>query len=193
MSSLMHKYDTIEASETIFTNYLFFSEGTTRREDVLKIIQFTYIRDFNNRQVFNLGFGDYDINVGEINDVSMTENGDVYKVFNTVLSTIPLFFDKHTNAVILVRGSDGQSDYVHKCKQNCTKKCTEFCHKFNRRMKLYCNYVSRKCSLFQADYQFLGGISNNEKWFDFEMFIPGKLYDGLLLSKKCLNLSYEAE
>jgi hypothetical protein len=51
-------------------------------------------------------------------------------------------------------------------------------------MKLYCNYASGKYGLFAGDYQFLGGIANNKDWFDFEEFIPGKLYDGLLVSGK---------
>jgi len=157
MSHLKHRYDTTETSDLLSTNYLFFSEGNNGKEDVLKIIQFAYVRDFNNKPIFNLGFGDFDMDAGEINDDSMTDNGDVYKVFNTVLSTIPLFFEKYSNAAILVRGSDGKVEYEHNCKQNCTKKCTEFCYKFNRRMKLYCNYVSRKCSLFKLDYPIYWG------------------------------------
>lgn len=184
MNNLQHRYIITEASDLHLTNYLFLSEGRGGKEDVLKIIQFEYVRDFINKPIFNLGFGDFDINVGEINDESMADNGDVYKVFNTVLSTVPMFFDKYDNAGVLVRGSDGRADYEHRCKQSCTKKCTEICHKFNRRMKLYCNYVSRKCVLFEADYQFFGGVTNNEKWFNFEVFIPGKLYDALLVSRK---------
>jgi hypothetical protein len=114
----------------------------------------------------------------------MSENGDAYKVFNTVLSTIPIFLEKYSNAGILVRGSDGQADYESRCRQTCAKKCIELCHKFNRRMKLYCNYVSKRSSLFDADYQFLGGIANNDMWFDFEAFVPDKLYDALLVSRK---------
>lgn len=184
MSNPKYRYETTESSDPVSTNYLFFSEGNKGKDEVLKIIQFAYVRDFNNKSIYNLGFGDFDIVAGEMNDESMTDNGDVYKVFNTVLGTIPPFFEKYPNAAILVRGSDGQAEYEHKCRQSCTKKCTEFCHKFNRRMKLYCNYVSRKLSLFEADYQFIGGIANNKNWFDFEKFTPGKLYDGLLVSRK---------
>jgi hypothetical protein len=91
MSNQKYRYETTESSDLGSVNYLFFSEGDQGKEDVLKIIQFEYIGEFINKLVFNLGFGDFDIDAGEINDDSMTDNGDVYKVFNIVLSTIPPF------------------------------------------------------------------------------------------------------
>ncbi|WP_205514466.1 DUF6934 family protein [Longitalea arenae] len=184
MSNITHRYDITETADLQSTNFLFFSEGKSGKEDVLKIVQFAYVRDFSNKPIFNLGFGDFDMDTGEINDESMTDNGDVYKIFNTVLSTIPLFFSRNPQAAILVRGSDGRAEFEYKCKQNCPRRCTASCHNFNRRMKLYCNYVSRKHSIFQADYQFLGGIVNSEHWLDLTEFNPGTLYDGIIVSKK---------
>lgn len=184
MSNLTHCYDISEASDQLSTNFLFFSEGRNGKEDIPKIIQFSYIRDINNKKIFNLGFGDYDMDTGMINDESMTDNGDVYRIFNTVLNTIPLFFERYPEAAILVRGSDGRLDFETNCRQNCIRRCIESCHQFNRRMKLYCNYVSRKRIVFESDYQFVGGIGNNKGWFDFTEFEPGKLYDGILVSRK---------
>jgi hypothetical protein len=149
-----------------------------------KIIQFSYVRDINNESIFNLGFGDYDMDTGMINDESMSDNGDVYRIFNTVLNTIPLFFEKYPEAAILVTGSDGKAEYENKCRQNCTRKCSESCHNFNRRMKLYCNYVSRKHCIFESDYQFVGGVSDNKGWYGFKQFDPGKLYDAIIVSIK---------
>lgn len=128
--------------------------------------------------------GDLDIETWQINDESLTDNGDVYRIFNTVLSTIPLFFEKYPNAGVMVRGSDGQAEYEDKCKQNCARNCIESCHNFNRRMKLYCSYASRKHSLFETDYQFLGGMGNDQNWFDFIGFMPGELYDSIIVSRK---------
>jgi hypothetical protein len=189
MSSLNHRYDITEVSDQVSTNFLFYSEGDNGKVIVPKIIQFTYVRDYyyNDNPIFNLGFGDFDMDTGSINDESMSDNGDVYKVFNTVLSTIPIFFEKYPNAALLVRGSDGRAEFEHNCKQNCTRNCTDLCLKFNRRMKLYCNYTSRKYALFSTDYQFVGGIGNGKGWFDFTEFDPGKLYDGLIVSRKMLK------
>lgn len=187
MSSLNHRYDTTEVSDQVSTNFLFYSEGNNGKVVVPKIIQFTYVGGYNNNPIFNLGFGDIDMNTGLINDESMSDNGDAYRVFNTVLSTIPIFFEKYPNAALLVRGSDGQAEFEHNCKQNCARNCTDLCLKFNRRMKLYCNYVSRKHDLFRVDYQFLGGVDNGKGWFDFTEFDPGKLYDCIIVSGKMLK------
>jgi hypothetical protein len=189
MSSLNHRYDITEVSDQVSTGFLFFSENNKGKGDVLKLIQFTYVREYNSNPVYNLGFGDIDMDTGLINDESMSDNGDVYRVFNTVLSTIPLFFEKYPNDALLVRGSDGQAEFEHNCKQNCTRNCTDLCLKFNRRMKLYCNYVSRKHGLLKSDYQFLGGISDGNGWFDFTEFDPGKLYDCIIVSGKMLKFS----
>jgi hypothetical protein len=184
MSNINHRYVVAETLDSQSTNYLFFSEGLNGRKDVLKIIQYAYLRNYNNKSIFNLGFGDFNMNTWEINDESMTDNGDVYKIFNTVLSTMPQFFGKYPEAAVLIRGSDGRVEFEAKCKQNCTKRCTEFCHNFNRRMKLYCNYLSRKYELFEDDYQFVGGVDNNADWFEFSKFKPGKLYDSIIVSRK---------
>lgn len=184
MSNLNHRYDTAETSDHLSTNFLFFSEGNSGKADVLKIIQFSYVRDVDRQPIFNLGFGDYDINTCQINDESITDNGDVYRIFNTVLSTVPLFFNKYSSAALLVRGSDGQAEFEKRCRQKCMKKCNNSCIRFNRRMKLYCSYLSRKHEFFKADYQFVGGLGDGKGWFDFEEFKPGMLYDGILI-KKC--------
>jgi len=193
MSNLNHRYDVAEVRDEDSTNFLFFSAGKNREVEVPKIIQFTYIKDYNNSPIYNLGFGDYDMNTGLINDESISDNGDVYRVFNTVLSSIPLFLEKYPNAALLVRGSDGRGEFEYNCKQNCIRKCVDLCHNFNRRMRLYCNYVSRKQGLLRAEYQFFGGYSNDVGWFDFAEFSPGKLYECIIVSRKCVNLLYEAK
>lgn len=184
MSNINHRYTVQELSEPQSLTYLFFSEGGNESEDVLKIIQFGYMQHFNNRPVYNLGFGDFDLDAGEINDGAMTNNGDAHKIFNTVLSSIPLFYAHYPTDIILVQGSDGRDDYEANCRPICIRKCTDRCHNFNRRMRVYCNYVSRKLDVFKADYQFLGGSKNDQNWFDFEEFVAGKLYDAIMVSQK---------
>ena len=43
-----------------------------------------------------------------------------------------------------------------------------------------------------TNFLFIGGVGNKEGWFDFTAFDPGKLYDCIIVSRKCLNLIYEA-
>lgn len=184
MSNIEYRYAVQKLPDPQTLTYLFFSEAQNENEDVLKIIQFAYVQHFNNRPVHNLGFGDYNLYTGEINDGAMTNNGDAHKIFNTVLSSIPLFYTIYPTDIILVQGSDGREDFESNCRPNCVKKCTDTCYNFNRRMRLYCNYVSRKFDIFKADYQFLGGSKNDQNWFDFEEFVPGKFYDAIMLSQK---------
>lgn len=184
MSNIDHRYAVQEVPDPQMPAFLFFSNGQNEHGVVLKIIQYSYVQHSGNKPVYNLGFGDLDLQTGEVDDEAITGNGDAYRVFNTVLSTIPEFYKKHPGNIILVQGSDGREAFEATCRINCIRSCGESCHKYNRRMKTYCNYVSRKYFIFQLDYRFLGGIRNTDNWFDFEDFIPGKLYDAIMIFQK---------
>jgi hypothetical protein len=184
MNNIDRRYNVREVPDAQILAYIFFSEGQNEKEDVLKIIQYTYVQDFESKPVYNLGFGDFDIENGHISDETLTDNGDVYKIFNTVLSTIPKFYTKHPQALILVQGSDGREEFESRCRLSCTRHCRIFCHNFNRRMRIYCAYVSRKFDIFKPYNQFFGGFWNNSNWFDFEEFIPGKIYDAIIVFQK---------
>lgn len=114
----------------------------------------------------------------------MAGNGDVFKVFNTVLSTVPDFFNRYPGHILLVQGSDGREEFEIACRQTCTRYCGESCHNYNRRMKTYCSYVTKKLSFFEKEFQFLGGIRNENQWSDFEDFMPGRLYDSIMVYQK---------
>ena len=62
--------------------FFFISKGET---DIIKAIQYSFIQDLNGRHLFNLGFGDYDLENDKIRDDIDSNNNYVYKVFNTVL------------------------------------------------------------------------------------------------------------
>ncbi|OJV97631.1 MAG: hypothetical protein BGO52_09615 [Sphingobacteriales bacterium 44-61] len=79
---------TYEIEETQFINQLQFLFESVGQNKILKAIQYTNVMKFKNRDVYNLGFGDYDMRTGAINDEINSNNGDVYTVFNTVLSTV---------------------------------------------------------------------------------------------------------
>jgi hypothetical protein len=185
MRSIDYRYEVEEFSSSLKSNYLFVSEGQHKGSSVLKMIQYRYVYNFHKqRPVVNLGFGDYDAAVDDIIDDSITGNGDVYKIFNTVLYTMMLYFNNHPRHAILVRGSDGQEAYVAACRKTCTRNCGENCRKYNRRMKAYHAYVSKNLSLFEPEFEFMGGMLNENDWFDFEQFISRKLYDAIIVYRK---------
>lgn len=81
-------------------------------------MEYAYVQAFAGHPIYNLGFGDYDISSDRLLDESISNNGDHYRIFNTVLSTIPDFFSHYPLATIAVQGSDSKEDYIQRCKTN---------------------------------------------------------------------------
>jgi hypothetical protein len=116
--------------------YFFLSEG---HKNVIKAVEYYYVTEFNSRKVYNLGFGDYNIDNDMINDNVNTNNGDRYVVFNTVLSTIPLFFQTFGDAIVWIKGSDSSDEFEAKCRETCTRNnCDGACNKNIRGL----NYIA---------------------------------------------------
>ncbi|HZE84911.1 MAG TPA: hypothetical protein VE035_11430 [Puia sp.] len=78
----------------------FVSEGPKGK--IYKIVQYG---ETNLKDLYNLAFGDKDLNTGEINDSIITNNGDSEKVLATVIATVYAFTDKHWDAWIFATGS----------------------------------------------------------------------------------------
>jgi hypothetical protein len=162
--------------------YTFISEGTS---DIFKVIEYVYVQDFLGKRLYNLGFGDYDVKKGVILDGSISNNGDHYRVFNTVLNTIPIFFENYPNAIMLVRGSDSGPEFVNSCKLTCTKKCSENeCRNSCRRINLYRSYVDRNYDMLMKEYVFLGGRNDIDSHRGIENYEKGIRYDSVFLMKK---------
>ena len=157
------------------------SEG---KEDIVKAIQFSYLQDLNTQPVYNLGFGDYNIETDALVDTTNSNNGDHYRVLNTVLSTIPPFLETYPNAVLMVHGSDGRPDFEANCKATCTKNCIMECKNFKRRINIYRRYLDKNYDELNADYQFKGGVFQQNGDIYLEDYIPRKIYDAVLLSKR---------
>jgi hypothetical protein len=87
-------------SENLFLIYEFLSEGP--KGIVKKMVEYTETATEN---VYNLGFGDYEEKTGEINDLSVSNNGDSLKVLATEASTVYAFTEKYPKAWILATGS----------------------------------------------------------------------------------------
>lgn len=108
-------YETEVQSETDSLKYFFVSRG---KANIIKVIEYQYTQEFEGRSLYNLAFGDYDSSNKTLLDGTNCNNGDVYLVFRTVLSTIPNFFIEYPGAMLMVQGSDSASDLKRNAGQN---------------------------------------------------------------------------
>src|ERR1700733_12697584 len=131
----LERYPLIEGETSMV--YEFISEGIHRRIAKIIIYSKTNLSGF-----YNLGFGDKDSLTGDIDDNSITNNGDSKKVLATVASTIYLFTDKYKEAYIFAEGS--------------TK----------GRTRLYRIGISNNLETIIADFDVYGLI--NEEWLPFK-------------------------
>lgn len=176
-----NSYDTEVELDSGKLKYYFESTGQTT---VFKAIEYAPFQQINGRQVYNLGFGDYDENTNTISDDSVSNNGDAYKVFNTVLNTIPAFFNTNPGGIIFVQGSDSGDDYFNKCHPTCRKKCTDVCKNAGRRISTYRRYVDKHYDELIKGYSFLGGfINRTNNQTTIEIYKKGADYDVILVYK----------
>lgn len=185
MGNLERPYEWKEETSAEGLKFIFISKGV---KDIIKAIQYSYVQEFDGRYIYNLGFGNYDLENDSIGDHIITNNGDAYKVFATVLNTIPLFFEYYDNCIVMVQGSDGQPGFKDICKLTCSKKCGSGCKNYKRRINIYRNYVDKHFKELSIEYQFLGGKENKRKKIFTEIYRCGELYDAVFLFKKSITL-----
>lgn len=137
-------------SEDKFQIFKFFSEGPKGK--VEKIVEYSITGTVN---VYNLGFGDYDENIGGINDLIVTNNGDSQKVLATVASTIYAFSEKHPKAWIFATGSTSV------------------------RTRLYRMGITNNLIQIKEDFE-IYGLTGNGIW---EEFVVGEDYEAFLVKK----------
>lgn len=178
----------IGATYTVFEDkiegeilYYFISEGNSK---LIKAIQYLYVADIKDHKVYNFAFGDYDQKNEEINDSVNTDNGDVYKVFNTVLSTVPLFFESMPDAMLIVQGSDSTAEFSYKCRMTCVRRCDDKCKKSHRRIHIYSGYVNKNFDELGKEFTFYGGINGTDNKIVTKEYVPGEKYDAVLVLKK---------
>lgn len=143
------KYEYSADKELYF--YEFTSVGSNG--NVKKVVEYSRM---NIDNFYNLGFGDYDEEKGEINDKVVTNNGDSLKVLATVASTVYAFTGKYSNTWIFVTGS------------------TEV------RTRLYRMGITNNLVEIQEDF-YVYGMKTDET---FEDFIVGEDYIGFLITRK---------
>lgn len=181
MSAFHHVYETIDKPTETGIQYFFMSKGII---DIIKAVEYTYVWDFDGGQVYNLGFGDYDPDTNSILDESVSNNGDPYKIFHTVLDTIPKFFKSHEEAMVIVWGSDSKQDFQDNCRLSCKKECRPAeCKNAHRRINIYRNYVNKNYNILTKQYKFYGGAINIENQIFIESYVKGKYYSSVLLKK----------
>jgi hypothetical protein len=82
--------------------YTFYSEGPKRR--IRKVIKFQHLT-YPGGNVYNLAFGDFDELTGNMDDGTISNNGDRLKVLHTVASAVIEFLSIKSSAIILITGS----------------------------------------------------------------------------------------
>lgn len=171
-------------SELSALRYFFVSQG--KEKAIFKAVDYTCVGSFNGSALFNLGFGDYDPATSEISDDRISDNGDQYKVFHTVLHTVPKMFDTLGNVYLMVQGSDSKPAFIEQCKTNCTRKCGEDpCKKAHRRIAIYRGFVDKYLDELLENYTFYGGEETvNQNVIEF--FQKGKNYKMVFCSRKNL-------
>ncbi|MBW0176883.1 hypothetical protein [Sediminibacterium sp.] len=184
MNNFENIYELKEDKSATGLKFFFISKG---ERDIIKAVQFSFIQELNGRNIYNLGFGDYDLENDTITDDINTNNGDAYKVLNTVLSTIPIFFENFSNDILLVQGSDGRPAFAENCRLVCKKNCIDECKNYNRRINIYRGYVDKNYEELIADYQFLGGSINEEQQIILQPYERYKKYDSVFLFRKNIN------
>lgn len=168
---------------------LFKSNNESINNEVIKVIEYEKFDEltFQSKSVFNLGFGDFDIERDILIDTILTGNDDQYLVFNTVLNSVPKFFESNPDDVIFVTGSDSSDEFIKACMENCQKKhrCVNICKKQHQRIRTYCGYISRHLVDLTKKYNFYGGnIDGNGEISGVSDFEKYEQYDFIFVSSK---------
>lgn len=132
------------------SSYEFISEGP--KGLIRKQIQFTLI---NKEEVYNLGFGDKNLNSGEIDDLVISNNPDSEKVLATVVAAIYAFCENNPDCWVFATGS--------------TK----------ARTRLYQIGIAKYIDEIKEDFEVYG--EDEDEWKEFEV---GKNYTSFLTRRK---------
>ena len=79
--------------------YVFESIG--KKGIILKVVKFVELQG----NIYNLGFGDFDPNTNQVDDIVVTDNGDTVKVLATIVSIVIDFLSKNPTSFVFFEGS----------------------------------------------------------------------------------------
>jgi hypothetical protein len=105
---MKHDFYHFESSED-YLRFEFESVSLDRR--IRKAVEFTQIP--NNNEIWNLGFGDIQED-GTIDDLVVSNNGDMDKILATVIQTIIYFFTHRPKETVLFLGSTQSRTRLYK-------------------------------------------------------------------------------
>jgi hypothetical protein len=128
----------------------FWSEGNKGR--IAKIVKYS---ETNLHELYNLAFGDKNEQTGDIDDISISNNGDADKVLATVVATVYAFTDKYPDSWIYATGSS------------------------QSRTRLYRMGITKYFDEVKTDFE-IYGLQENE-WEPFEKQVP---YEAFLAKRK---------
>ncbi|KAA0990987.1 DUF6934 family protein [Dyadobacter aurulentus] len=144
---LENRYE-VKASAN-FQNFEFVSVGS--KGLVPKAVNYSHLE----KNLFNLGFGDYNVKTGQLDDLAVSDNGDMEKVLATVAGTLYIFTDHHPNTFVTIAGST------------------------RSRTRLYRIGISNNLTMIRRDFLIWGYADNT--WNSFE---KGVEYEGFLVKRK---------
>lgn len=121
--------------------------------NIVKVVK--YIPLPNQEGIFNLGFGDKNIESGELDDLVVSNNGDTEKVLATVALTVYEFFKEHPLATVYLKGST------------------------QSRTRLYQISISKFIEQISNEFDVYGELEN-----EFERFKKNVSYKGFLIQQK---------
>lgn len=128
----------------------FFSEGPRGR--IKKVVQYA---ESNLKNFYNLGFGDEHPATKEIDDLSVTNNGDSQQVLTTVAASLYAFTERYPDAWVYATGSTGG------------------------RTRLYRMGIANNLTDIRADFDVYGLLND-----DWHPFAPGNDYAAFLVRRK---------
>ena len=139
----------LSSSEKMMT-FEFASEG--KRGIIHKLVNY---QETNLKDLYNLAFGDKYGDNGEIDDKTISNNGDSEKILATVVATVYAFTDKYPNSWIYATGSS------------------------KARTRLYRMGISKFLNEIENDFEIYGELQN-----DWDKFKIGIEYNGFLVKRK---------
>lgn len=126
--------------------------------NIKKIVEYSKV---SVDDIYNLAFGDFDEALDQLNDKTVTNNGDSRKVLATVVSTVYAFTGRYPHTWVFATGS------------------TEI------RTRLYRMGITNNLEELKEDF-YVYGMKLDET---FEEFIAGEDYVGFLVTRKNKNIN----
>ena len=109
----------------------------------------------NIENLYNLAFGDRNADTGELNDKTVTDNGDSEKVLATVVAALYAFADRYPEAWVYATGSTSS------------------------RTRLYRMGINKYFDIVAADFDIMGEYQSEWEWYQF-----GKDYQAFAVRRK---------